>query len=96
MIEKGFLLTISVNWPPLSNPTYPGGDPIILLTECFSIYSLISSLTIISSFPYITSAKALANSVLPTPVGPKKRKEPIGRFGFFRPALALLIASLSM
>ena len=31
---------------------------------------------------------ALANSVLPTPVGPKKMNEPIGRFGSFNPARA--------
>ena len=36
--------------------------------------------------------KALANSVFPTPVGPKKIKEPIGRFGSFNPALARRIA----
>lgn len=27
-IEYGFLLTYSVNWPPWSCPTYPGGLPI--------------------------------------------------------------------
>ncbi|SGA03359.1 Uncharacterised protein [Chlamydia abortus] len=39
------------------------------------------------------NASAFANSVLPTPVGPKNRKEPIGRFGSFIFAFALLIAS---
>ena len=29
-----------------------------------------------------------ASSVLPTPVGPKNKNEPIGRFGSFNPALA--------
>ncbi len=43
---------------------------------------------IASSSPNIDSANALANSVLPTPVGPKKINEPIGRFGSFNPALA--------
>ena len=31
------------------------------------------------------SATDLANSVLPTPVGPRKRKLPMGRFGSDRP-----------
>jgi len=34
----------------------------------------------------------LANSVFPTPVGPKKMKEPIGLVGSCNPALLLLIA----
>jgi hypothetical protein len=34
------------------------------------------------------SASALASSVLPTPVGPRNRNEPIGRFGSCRPARA--------
>lgn len=38
------------------------------------------------------SAKALAVSVLPTPVGPRKRKDPIGRFSSDRPARARRIA----
>ena len=38
-------------------------------------------------------AKAFANSVLPTPVLPKKIKEPIGFLGSWRPALLLLTAS---
>ena len=40
------------------------------------------------------SANAFANSVFPTPVGPKKIKLPIGLLGSFNPDLALLIASL--
>ena len=32
-----------------------------------------------------TSARALQSSVLPTPVGPRKMNEPIGRFGSCRP-----------
>ena len=32
------------------------------------------------------SARALASSVLPTPVGPRKRKEPVGRSGSEMPA----------
>ncbi len=37
------------------------------------------------SSPNIASPSARHNSVLPTPVGPKKMKLPIGRFGSFRP-----------
>ena len=90
--EYGFLLIFSVNWPPSSNPTYPGGDPINFDTECGSIYSDISIRIIEFSSPNNTSAKAFDNSVLPTPVGPKNRNEPIGRFGSFNPTLPLLIA----
>ena len=38
-------------------------------------------------------ASDLANSVLPTPVGPKNKKLPIGRLGSFIPARALTTAS---
>ena len=38
------------------------------------------------------SAKALASSVFPTPVGPRKRKDPIGLFGSLIPLLDLLNA----
>ncbi len=34
----------------------------------------------------MNSASARASSVLPTPVGPRKRKEPIGRSGSCSPA----------
>lgn len=44
-----------------------------------------------SSFPNISYAKALASSVLPTPVGPTNIKEG-GLFVLFNPALFLLIA----
>ena len=33
----------------------------------------------------MNSASARASSVLPTPVGPRKTNEPIGRFGSCRP-----------
>ena len=36
----------------------------------------------------MNSASAFTNSVLPTPVGPRKRKLPMGRLGSFRPARA--------
>ena len=39
------------------------------------------------------SAKAFANSVLPIPVVPKKRKEPMGLLGFCNPVLERLTAS---
>ena len=44
------------------------------------------------SSPNIASAKAFASSVLPTPVGPRNMKEPMGRLGSFSPARALFIA----
>ncbi|MCY1362005.1 hypothetical protein D9M69_487030 [compost metagenome] len=39
-----------------------------------------------SSVSKRNSASALHSSVLPTPVGPRNRKEPLGRFGSARPA----------
>ena len=44
------------------------------------------------SSPKRNSARALASSVLPTPVGPAKMNEPPGRFGSFRPARVRRIA----
>src|SRR3712207_8110812 len=41
-------------------------------------------------FPYTTLFRS---SVFPTPVGPRKRKLPIGRLGSESPALALRMAS---
>ena len=61
-------------------------------TVCFSMYSLISKRIMADSSPNIASANERASSVLPTPVGPKNKKEPIGRFGSFNPALARRIA----
>ena len=46
----------------------------------------------LSSEPNTASARALASSVLPTPVGPQKIKLPIGLLGLFKPTLARLIA----
>ena len=83
--EYGRLRTFSLSCPPSSYPTYPGGEPIILETLCFSIYSDMSTRIISLSCPNTASASALESSVLPTPVGPKNRKEPIGRFGSFIP-----------
>ena len=38
------------------------------------------------SLPNMKCASVRATSVLPTPVGPRNRNEPIGRSGLFRPA----------
>ena len=93
--EYGFLRTASVSWPPSSYPTYPGGAPIRRDTECFSMYSLMSILTMLFSSSNNLSANAFASSVLPTPVGPKNRKEPIGFVGSLMPALERIIASVT-
>ncbi len=90
--EYGFWRIFSVNWPPSSYPTYPGGEPIKRLVLYFSINSDISTRTNASSLPNMASASALASSVFPTPVGPKNINEPIGRFGSFNPLLDRLIA----
>ena len=50
------------------------------------MYSDMSIRTIACSESNMNSASARASSVLPTPVGPRKRKVPIGRFGSCRPA----------
>ncbi len=41
----------------------------------------------------IRSASVLASSVLPTPVGPRNRKEPMGLLGSLMPALERMMAS---
>ena len=62
-------------------------------TECFSPYSLMSMRTIARSSSNRNSASALASSVLPTPVGPRNRNEPVGRSGSEMPARARRTAS---
>src|SRR5947208_15325762 len=57
-------------------------------TVCFSMYSLMSRRTIAFSSSNRNSASAFARSVLPTPVGPRNRNEPSGRFGSCMPARA--------
>ena len=57
-------------------------------TECFSMYSLMSMRTMACSSSKRNSASARAVSVLPTPVGPRKMNEPIGRSGSWSPARA--------
>src|ERR671917_429615 len=49
--------------------------------------------TMAASSPKSASASVRASSVLPTPVGPRNRKLPMGRFGSESPARARLIAS---
>ena len=57
-------------------------------TLCFSMYSLMSMRIIACSSSKRNSASARASSVLPTPVGPRKMNEPMGRFGSCKPARA--------
>ena len=57
-------------------------------TACFSMYSDMSMRTIALSSSKRNSASAFAVSVLPTPVGPRKRKLPMGRFGSWSPLRA--------
>ena len=61
-------------------------------TLCFSIYSDISTRIRSSSLPNKAFANVFDNSVLPTPVGPKNKNDPIGRFGLLRPTLLLFTA----
>ena len=62
-------------------------------TENFSIYSLMSIRTMFFSESNRASARVLASSVLPTPVGPRNRKEPMGRSGSAMPARERRMAS---
>ena len=78
-MEYGLLRTASVSCPPSSYPTYPGGAPTKRLTLCFSWYSLMSIRVMAFSSLNKNSARALANSVFPTPVVPRNINDPIGR-----------------
>ena len=60
------------------------------------MYSDMSMRIIASSSSNRNSASARASSVLPTPVGPRKMNEPIGRFGSFRPARARRTARVTV
>ena len=62
------------------------------VVENFSIYSLISMRTIVSSESNNSLANTLANWVLPTPVCPKNINDPIGLLGSFSPVRLRLIA----
>ena len=55
---------------------------------CFSIYSDISRRSTASVSSNMNSARLLASSVFPTPVGPNMRKLPRGCSGSLRPARA--------
>ena len=57
-------------------------------TEWRSMYSLMSRRIMASSEPNMNSASLRARRVLPTPVGPRKMKQPMGRLGSLRPARA--------
>ena len=50
-------------------------------TECFSMYSVISSRIMASRLPYTSAARALHSSVFPTPVGPANSRQALGRLG---------------
>ena len=50
------------------------------------MYSLMSTRINASSVSNKNSESVFANSVLPTPVGPKKIKDPMGRLGSLNPA----------
>ena len=56
------------------------------------MYSDMSTWIIASSSPNRNSASVRASSVFPTPEGPRKMKEPVGRFGSLMPARARRIA----
>ena len=62
-------------------------------TACFSMYSLMSIRTMLSSLSNSDCASPLHSSVLPTPVGPRNMKLAIGRSGSERPARERWIAS---
>jgi hypothetical protein len=55
-------------------------------TENFSMYSLMSTRMSADGSANRNLASERASSVLPTPVGPQKTNEPMGRFGSLRPA----------
>ena len=63
-----------------------------LETSCFSMYSDMSILMSAFSLPNMTSARAFASSVLPTPVVPRKMNVPEGFLSSLRPSLPRRIA----
>ena len=54
-------------------------------TACFSMYSDMSTRIMAFSSSNRYSASARTSSVLPTPVGPRKMKLPMGRLGSLKP-----------
>ena len=69
----------------------PGRRETVLL----SWYADMSTRTMLSSSSNMNSASARASSVFPTPVGPRKMKLAIGRFGSAKPERARRMASAS-
>ena len=63
------------------------------LTLNFSIYSVMSMRIMFFSLSNRAWASAFASSVLPTPVGPRNKKLPMGRPGFAMPARLRRMAS---
>ena len=59
------------------------------------MYSDMSSWISAVSSPNRNSASVLASSVLPTPEGPRKMNEPLGRLGSLRPARVRRMAWLT-
>ena len=88
----GALITASVSRPPDSCPTYPGGAPISRDAVCFSMYSLMSKRC--SGTPSAAASRR-ASSVLPTPLGPTNRNDPIGCSGSRMPAMSRLTARIT-
>ena len=62
-------------------------------TECFSMYSDMSIRTTLDSSSNMNWARDFANSVLPTPVGPRNMKLPMGRRGSLNPERERRMAS---
>ncbi len=91
--QYGRRRTGSVSWPGSSWPAYPGGAPSSRDTVCGSVNSARSMRTNAASLPKSTSASVFASSVLPTPLGPRKRKLPSGLRGSCRPVRARRMAS---
>ncbi len=87
---KGCLRTRSTRGsPPVEKPR----SPTILLTDSGAWNSLMSSRTSRSADPNRYSARVLASSVLPVPVGPANRNTPIGLSGSTRPAFSMAMRS---
>lgn len=81
-IEYGLRRTFSVSIPHSSYPTYQAVVPMSFEALDLSWNSLISILIRAFGSAKNSSANTFTSSVFPTHVGPRKRKEPIGRFGF--------------
>ena len=92
--EYGFLRTASVAVRPRHIRRIPEAlrsDG----TRNISPYTHSYQRTILDSSSKRLAARAFASSVLPTPVGPKNRNEPIGLLGSLIPALERMMASVT-